>query len=101
MIQKKQGINSEMPEAPEWPSDQVKKLQDYCTKMGIIGFNCGRMNPIAALAMLKKQFGEDFSDVPLNERVPQGYEKLGTKNNYNASYPYTEKGGPQKQILHG
>lgn len=104
MLQRKQGIvpeTSPVPIAIEWPADQVKQLQDYCTKMGIVGFNAGRLNPIVALAMLKKQFGEDFSDVPLNERVPQGYEKFGMRNNYNASYPYTERGGPPKQILHG
>ncbi len=104
MLQRKQGITPEtapIPTAPEWPAEQVKKLQDYCAKMGIVGFNSGRMNPIAALAILKKQFGEDYSDIPLNERVPIGYEKLGTKTNYNSSYPYTQQGGPSKQILHG
>ena len=103
MLQRNQGVSSENvpPVSQEWPIDQVKQLQDYCIKMGIVGFNCGKMSPLAALALLKKQFGEDFSDIPLNERVPIGYEKIGTKNNYNSSYPYTESSGPKKQILHG
>ena len=83
-----------------WPVDDVKKLQDYCQKMGITGFNCGRMHPIAALAMLKQRFGEDFSNTPLEERVPAGYEKMGTKSNYGPNYPYSEA-MKKKQILHG
>lgn len=84
----------------KWPEEDVKKLQDYCTKMGIVGFNSGRMHPIAALAMLKQQFGEDFTGTPLSERVPAGYEKMGTKPQYGPNYPYTEA-MRKKQILLG
>jgi len=83
-----------------WPEEATKKLQDYCTKMGIVGFNSGLMHPIAALAMLKKQYGDDFTDVPLNERVPNGYEKLGSSTKYGSNYPYSEAIN-KKQILHG
>jgi len=83
-----------------WPEEAVKKLQDYCVKMGIVGFNPGKMHPLAALSMLKKQYGDDFTDVPLEERVPEGYEKLGTRPAYNPSYPYSEA-MRKKQILHG
>ena len=37
----------------QWPDDAVKQLQDYCERMGIIGFNSGRMHPLAALATEK------------------------------------------------
>ena len=103
MLQRKQGITPEaapIPTAPEWPADQVKKLQDYCTKMGIVGFSAGRMNPLAALAMLKKQFGDDYIDIPLEERVPEGYQKIGTKSPYGPSYPYSQAVN-QRRILHG
>jgi hypothetical protein len=96
MLDRKNGKTPEpvIPEAQKWPEADVKKLQDYCTKMGIVGFNCGRMHPIAALAMLMKQFGEDYTNVPLEERVPQGYQKLGTKTTYSEAMQ-------KKQILHG
>lgn len=102
MLQKK---NSETaPINPEtiqkWPEEDVTKLRDYCQKMGIVGFNSGRMHPIAALAMLKKQFGEDYSGVPLEERVPAGYQKSGTHSGYGPNYPYTDA-IRKKQILHG
>jgi len=82
-----------------WPEEAVKQLEDYCAKMGILGFNCGKMHPLAALAMLKKQVG-DYSDTPLEERVPEGYEKRGTHSGYGPNYPYTEA-MKKKQILHG
>ncbi len=72
MLQRKQGIAPEstpLPIAPEWPADQIQQLEDYCAKMGIVGFSSGRMNPLAALAMLQKQFGKDYSGVPLEERI--------------------------------
>jgi hypothetical protein len=102
MLQRKQGITSDpvIPTVPEWPAEQVNKLQDYCAKMGIVGFNSGRMSPLAALAMLKKQFGDDYTDVPLEERVPAGYEKIGIKSPYGPSYPYSQAVN-QRRILHG
>lgn len=103
MLQRKQGITpdaSTLQTIPAWPEEQVKKLQDYCTKMGIVGFSAGRMNPLAALAMLKKQFGDDYTDIALEERVPEGYQKLGTKSQYGPSYPYSQAVN-QRKILHG
>lgn len=67
-----------------WPEQDVKTLEDFCAKHGILGFNCGRMSPIAAMAMLKQKIG--IIDGPLEERMPFGYEKLGK---FNPSYPYT------------
>lgn len=102
MLQKKSGTykDQELPKPIQWPEEDIQKLQTYCTKMGIVGFNCGRMHPIAALAMLKKQFGEDFSDIPLEERVPSGYQKIGTCSQQGSSYPYVNDIN-KKQILHG
>jgi hypothetical protein len=67
-----------------WPEKDVKTLEDFCAKHGILGFNCDRMSPIAAMAMLKQKIG--IVDGPLEERMPFGYEKLGK---FNPSYPYT------------
>jgi hypothetical protein len=83
----------------QWSEKDLKTLQDYCEKMGIIGFSCGKMHPIAALAMLKQQFGENFEGVPLEERVPAGYQKIGTTVN-NPSYPFS-KPLDKRQVLHG
>lgn len=101
MLQKKQGITPDpkLESVVKWPEADVKKLQDYCTKIGIVGFNCGRMPPLVALAMLKKQYG-DYSDTPLEERVPEGYEKLGIKSTFGPNYPY-ERAIQEKRILHG
>lgn len=101
MLKKKHAENAPLDPSTiqKWPEEDVNKLQDYCQKMGIVGFNSGRMHPIAALAMLKQQFGDDFSNVPLQERVPAGYEKLGS-NSHGPNYPYTEA-MHRKQILHG
>lgn len=41
----------------KWPEEDVKKLEDFCKQYGILGFNCGRMSPSAALAMLKSKLG--------------------------------------------
>jgi len=65
-----------------WPERDVKILEDFCTKHGILGFNCGRMSPIAAMAMLKQSMG--IVDGPLEERVPLGY----SKPQFNPNYPY-------------
>lgn len=102
LLKKKQGETAPIDPSTiqSWPEDDVKKLQDYCQKIGIAGFNCGKMHPIAALALLKQRFGDDFSNVPLEERLPQGYEKLGTKSTYGPNYPYSEA-VRKKQILHG
>ncbi len=102
MLAKKRGETAPIKEEDivKWPEESINKLQDYCKKMGIVGFSCGRMHPLAALAMLKKEYGEDYTDVPLENRVPEGYEKRGTPSAHNPNYPYTEA-LRQKQILHG
>lgn len=68
-----------MPEVKEWDVEDVKKLEEFCTKHGILGYNFGRMNPKLALLMLKKQMGV-YTDTPMEERVPLGYESMNKKN---------------------
>jgi hypothetical protein len=84
----------------KWPEADVKRLQEYCLKMGIEGFNSGYLPPLVALAILKDKFGDDYTNVPLGERVPEGYEKRGTPSPYGPNYPYSEA-LKRKQILHG
>jgi hypothetical protein len=100
MLQKKRAMDTgdlDPGTVVRWPEEDTKVLQDYCNKMGIYGFN-SKLHPKIVLAQLKKQFGEDFTGVPLEERVPEGYEKIGTK--YSPSLPYSEA-MRRKQILHG
>ena len=84
----------------QWPEKDVKTLQDYCLKMGIVGFSSGKLPPLVALAQLKKQLGDDYTDVPLENRIPAGYEKMGTISPYTSNFPYSEM-MKKKQILHG
>jgi len=92
MVKKHKVETGEVPPDPtpevKWPEKDVKALEDFCQQHGIMGYNCGRMHPIAALAMLKQQLGYD--DRPLQERVPFGYEKAGTPNKYGPSFPYAQ-----------
>ena len=48
----------------------------------------------------KKQLGDDYTNVPLEERVPVGYEKRGITSGCGSNYPYTDPVN-KKQILHG
>lgn len=97
MLKKKQTpTENNIPVRNPWPEKDVSQLQSYCEKMGIVGFNSGKMHPIAALAMLKSQFGDDFTGIPLEERVPSGYEKLGTPSSHTNPTPTNKK-----QIIHG
>ena len=100
MLQRKKGEIKEVDPATiqKWPEEDVKELEDYCRRNGIVGF-ASRMNPKLALMQLKRQVG-DYSGVPLEERCPLGYEKLGVKPKYSPNYPY-EEAIRKKQIIHG
>jgi hypothetical protein len=76
MVNKKQDVP-----LPTVQETDLETLQNFCNEHGIVGFNCGRMSPIAALSMLKAQMG--IVDVPFEERY--------SSNNNNS----------QKTILHG
>ena len=98
MVQKKQINDGEVENTTPkqtWLEKDMKTLEDFCKQHGIVGFNCGRMSPIAALAFLKQSLG--IVDAPLEERVPYGYEKIGGNN---PNYPYTNV-AKKKMILSG
>ncbi len=46
------------PSIPAYSDEDMKELQDYCAKRGIIGVNFNGMNPQAVLRMLKSKMGE-------------------------------------------
>jgi hypothetical protein len=80
MIQKKKindGETEYTTPKQTWLEKDIKVLEDFCEQHGIIGFNCGRMSPIAALAFLKQELG--IVDTPLKEKI----------NGNNPNYPYT------------
>ena len=41
----------------KWPEEDIRKLEEFCKQYGIVGFSCGRMSPMAALALLKAKLG--------------------------------------------
>jgi hypothetical protein len=102
MMNRKQQPDGPPPEikpVTKWPEAEVKQLEDYCKQRGIVGFNPGLMPPLVALAMLKQQYG-DYTNVPLEERVPEGYEKIGTNPKYGPNHTYSQA-MREKQIIHG
>lgn len=46
------------PSIPEYNEEDMKELQEYCQKRGILGVNFGNKNPRAVLQMLKARMGE-------------------------------------------
>lgn len=54
---KKQQDSGELPPIKDIDPDDLYELQQFCQKHGIIGFNCGKMNPKAALQILKSRMG--------------------------------------------
>jgi len=52
------------PEVVQHASEDVKALEEFCQQYGILGFNCGRMSPRAALQMLKSRIGVKDAVVP-------------------------------------
>lgn len=102
MVNKKE--NESLPintseEVVQWPENDLKLLKDYCQKMGIVGFSCGKMHPIAALAMLRQRLGDCYTNTPMNERIPIGYQKMGTLEHI--PHNQYQKNTTNKQILHG
>ena len=47
-----------LPSIPEYNEDDMRELQEYCAKRGILGVNFGNRNPKAVLQMLKARMGE-------------------------------------------
>lgn len=54
---KKQGEDTTLPPVQQFPQSEIDELESFCKAHGILGFNCGRMNPKAALQMLKGKLG--------------------------------------------
>ena len=101
MVQKKEsddGKPIDTSSVVKWPEQDMKVLEDFCKKYGVLGFSCGQMSPIAAVSMLKNMLG--IADGPIEQRVPPGYEKLGLKSSYNPNSPY-QSAIQKKDILHG
>jgi len=48
---------TEEPAISDYNEDDVKELQKFCNEHGILGVNFGRMNPRAALNMLRGKMG--------------------------------------------
>ena len=82
-----------------WPENEIKQLEAYCNKMGIVGFNCGRMPPLVALSLLKKQYGDCYENVEVDNRIPMGYENINNNNSYNPNYPYQRIANKKSLLL--
>lgn len=52
--------------------DDLKALQEFCRKYNILGFDCGNMNPKAALSFLKRKMGVIEADTSQNKKLLNG-----------------------------
>jgi hypothetical protein len=87
MVNRKKELAGEITKPVQnWPDADVKKLEDFCNKMGILGIGCGNMNPIAVLAMLKQKLG-------IVDTVSQS-------EGYSPNHPYSET-IKNRILLHG
>ena len=68
---KKQGEDTTLPPIHEFPEKDILELEEFCKSHGIIGFNCGRMNPKAALQMLKSRLGVVSHHEVTNSQIKQ------------------------------
>jgi len=73
MIQKKKMESGEIP-IQKWPEKDIKALETFCKDHVLIGISCGRMSPVAVIALLKQKLG--IIDEKLEERVPYGYQRI-------------------------
>jgi hypothetical protein len=71
------GKNKDIEAAPtiEYSEEDIKELEDFCQNHGIVGFNCGNMNPKAALEILKGRVGSVENVIKNYES--QGWEVVG------------------------
>ena len=100
MLAKRRGetVPIKQEDVVKWPEESVNKLQDYCKKMGIVGFNSGRLPPLVALHLLRNKLGDNYTGISMEDRVPAGYEKNTPPRTPN--YPFSEN-VDKKQVLHG
>ena len=72
LVRRKQsGEDTNLPPIQEFAQEDINELESFCRKYGILGFNCGRMHPKAALRMLKSRMG-----VPIEEATPTKIKSL-------------------------
>ena len=65
LVKRKQQIdNGDLPPVSQIDADAIYELQTFCQQHGIVGFNFGRMNPTAALKMLKARMGIKETPTP-------------------------------------
>lgn len=59
--------------APEVKRDDAgqEMLKKYCQSRGILGVNCGNMDPMAALNMIRKRIGDNTS-LPSSKGILHG-----------------------------
>lgn len=88
MDRKKQETGEIANNAPihQWPINDVKKLEDFCKQMNIVGFHSGNLPPLVALHLLKQKLGI-IDEFPKSE-------------GYNPNCPYSQQ-FQNKIILHG
>lgn len=41
----------------QYDENDIRELEEFCQQYNILGFNCGKMGPKAALNMLKNKLG--------------------------------------------
>ena len=73
---KAKGEDTQMPPIVDYDPNDVYELEQFCQKHNIIGFNCGRMNPKAALNMLRRKIGVKYDETStprvFNKRLLNG-----------------------------
>jgi hypothetical protein len=86
MVSRKNQNAEQLPPIQSYSQEDIEKLQTFCAQHGILGFNCGRMSPLAALSFLKQKMG--IVDTP---QPSEGY---------GPNYPFTQP-VQKKQLLKG
>ena len=61
---KQKGEDTTLSPVQEFDPNDLFELQEFCKQHGIFGFNMGRMNPKAALKMLKARIGIKENPTP-------------------------------------
>lgn len=64
---KQQRDDGNLPPISSFNDSDINELESFCRKHGIIGFNCGNMNPKAALRLLKMKMGIVHEEKPIVE----------------------------------
>lgn len=57
-------IADQEPVGKQHNDGDIKALEEFCQKYGILGFNCGNMSPRAALTFLKAKMGVRETETP-------------------------------------